>query len=96
VSPKASDTPVVVTEDSDTVNDRRIYGMNELGLGYILSTAVYSMLGLMLFIVALYIIEKITHFSISKKVVEEGNVAVSIVVGSIVIAMGIIVSAAIH
>ncbi len=70
--------------------------MEELGLKYIISTVVYSFLGLLLFVSALYIIEKITHFSISKQVVQEGNVAVSIVVGSIVIAMGIIVSAAIR
>ena len=70
--------------------------MEELGLKYIVSTVVYSFLGLLLFISALYIIEKITHFSISKQVVQDRNVAVSIVVGSIVIAMGIIVSAAIR
>lgn len=70
--------------------------MEELGLKYLLSTVVYSFLGLLLFISALFIIEKVTHFSVSKKVVQEGNVAVSIVVGSIIIAMGIIVSAAIR
>jgi len=70
--------------------------MDDLGIGHIVSTVVYSFLGLLLFISALFIIEKITHFSISKKVVEEANIAVSIVVGSIVIAMGIIVSSAIR
>ena len=70
--------------------------MEDLGLKYLLSTVVYSFLGLVLFIAALFLIEKITRFSVSKKVVQEGNTAVAIVVGSIVIAMGIIVSAAIH
>ncbi len=70
--------------------------MEELGLRYLVSTIVYSFLGLLLFMAALYLIEKVTQFSVSKKVVQEGNVAVSIVVGSIIIAMGIIVSAAIH
>ncbi len=70
--------------------------MSELGLNYILSTMVYSILGFVLFIAALYIIEKITRFSVSEKVVSEGNVAVGIVVGSIIIAMGIIISSAIH
>lgn len=70
--------------------------MEELGLKYLISTVVYSFLGLLLFMAALFIIEKVTRFSVSKKVVQEGNVAVSIVVGSIIIAMGIIVSAAIH
>jgi uncharacterized membrane protein YjfL (UPF0719 family) len=70
--------------------------MEELGLKYLLSTVVYSFLGLVLFVAALFIIEKITNFSVTKKVVQEGNIAVSIVVGCIIIAMGIIVSAAIH
>ena len=70
--------------------------MEDLGLHYLLSTVVYSFLGLLLFVVALLIIEKITRFSISNKVVKEGNVAVAIVVASIVIAMGLIVSSAIH
>ncbi|MEA2110498.1 MAG: DUF350 domain-containing protein [Campylobacterota bacterium] len=70
--------------------------MEELGLKYLLSTVVYSFLGLLLFVSALYIIEKITHFSVSKKVVQDGNIAVSIVVGCIIIAMGIIVSSAIR
>jgi uncharacterized membrane protein YjfL (UPF0719 family) len=70
--------------------------VEELGLKYLISTVIYSFLGLLLFMAALYVIEKVTQFSVSKKVVQEGNVAVSIVVGSIIIAMGIIVSAAIH
>ena len=70
--------------------------MEELGLKYLVSTVIYSFLGLFLFMAALYIIEKITNFSIQTKVVKEGNVAVSIVVGAIIIAMGIIVSAAIR
>ncbi len=70
--------------------------MEDLGLHTLLSTVIYSFLGLLLFIVALFIIEKITEFSIRNKVVKEGNVAVAIVVASIVIAMGLIVSSAIH
>jgi uncharacterized membrane protein YjfL (UPF0719 family) len=70
--------------------------MEDLALKYILSTILYSMLGLILFIFSLIVIEKITKFSITQKVVEDGNIAVSIVIGSIMIAMGIIISSAIH
>ncbi len=70
--------------------------MEELGLKYLVSTVVYSFLGLFLFMSALYIIEKVTHFSVQTKVVKDGNVAVALVVGSMIIAMGIIVSAAIR
>jgi uncharacterized membrane protein YjfL (UPF0719 family) len=70
--------------------------MEELELKYLLSTIVYTTLGLVLFILSLVFIEKITKFSITKKVADEGNIAVSIVIGSIIIAMGIIISSAIH
>ncbi len=72
--------------------------MEDLGLQikYIISTIIYSMLGFILFVGALYVIEKITMFSIKTKVVSEGNIAVAIVLGSIMIAMGIIISSAIH
>ena len=70
--------------------------MEELGLKYLVSTVVYSFLGLFLFIFALYLIEKITYFSVQVKVVKEGNIAVGIIVGAIIIAMGIIISAAIR
>ncbi len=70
--------------------------MSELGLQYLVSTIVYSVLGFILFIVAMYVVEKITPFSVTKKVVQEGNNAVAIVVASMVIAMGIIVASAIH
>jgi|GEM_PF-4977303 len=36
--------------------------MEDLALKYILSTIVYSMLGLILFIISLMVIEKITNF----------------------------------
>ncbi len=70
--------------------------MEELGLKYLLSTIIYSVLGFVLFVAALYAIEKVTHFSVQKEIVEDQNTALGIVIGSIVIAMGIIISAAIH
>ena len=70
--------------------------MSELGLQYLISTVVYSILGFILFILAMYVVEKITPFSVTKKVVQEGNNAVAIVVASMVIAMGLIVASAIH
>ncbi len=70
--------------------------MSELGLQYLVSTIIYSVLGFVLFVVAMYVVEKITPFSVTQKVVHEGNNAVAIVVASMVIAMGIIIASAIH
>ena len=65
--------------------------MSELG-----QTLLYAFVGLGIFIVSLFIMEVITKFSIGKKIVDDGNIAMAVVVGSIVMAMGMIISAAIH
>jgi len=65
--------------------------MSELG-----QTLLYAFAGLGIFIVSLFIMEVITKFSIGKKIVEDGNIAMAIVVGSIVLSMGMIISSAMH
>ena len=65
--------------------------MEQLG-----STLVYALLGLVVFMVALMVMEVITKFSIRKKVVEEGNIALAIVLASIIASLGMIISSAIQ
>lgn len=64
--------------------------MNELNLVTILSTLVYGVLGFALFMFSLWIMERLTPFSLEKKITEENNVALGIVVGAIILALGII------
>ena len=59
------------------------------------STLIYALLGLVVFMIALLVIEIITKFSINKKITQEGNIALAIVLGSIIIALGMIISSAI-
>jgi putative membrane protein len=59
-----------------------------------LSTLIYSMLGLALFAVALFIIQKVTPFSLRKEIEEDQNTALAIIVGSVFIALAIIIQAA--
>ena len=70
--------------------------MNELSLAPILSSLIYGTLGLALFFITLFIMEKITPFSLEKKITEEGNIALAIVIASIVLSLGIIFATAIH
>jgi len=65
--------------------------MEQLG-----STLVYALLGLVVFMVALMVMEVITKFSIRKKVVEEGNIALAIVLASIIASLGMIISSALQ
>ena len=68
----------------------------QLSLEYILSTLVYGGLGLVLFMFSLWLMEKLTPFSIEKKITEEGNIALGIVIAAIILSLGLIYSAAIQ
>jgi len=62
----------------------------------LVNTLIYTGLGLGIFIVALIIMEISTKFSISKKIAHEGNIALAIVIASIIASLGMIISSAIH
>jgi len=62
----------------------------------ITNTLVYTGIGLGVFIVALIIMEIGTKFSITKKIAHEGNIALAIVIASIIASLGMIISSAIR
>jgi putative membrane protein len=63
---------------------------------YILSTLIFVGIGLVFFALAFFIIVKTTPFSIRKELEEDHNTALAIVIGSVIIGIALIVSAAIH
>ena len=67
----------------------------ELQLAPIISTVVYSLIGVVLFIVAYKIIDFVTPYSIHKEISEDHNVALGVIIGSVMIALAIIIAAAI-
>jgi len=60
------------------------------------STLVYALIGLGVFIITLVLLEVLTKFSITKKITQEGNIALAIVLGSIIASLGMIISSAIR
>ncbi|MEM7407140.1 MAG: DUF350 domain-containing protein [Pseudomonadota bacterium] len=68
---------------------------SELTLLQIASSVVYSVIGIVVFLVAYAIIDKLTPFSIRKEIEEDQNTALAIIIGSCFIALAIIISAAI-
>ena len=61
-----------------------------------LSTVIYSVIGLVVFAVSLFIMTKITPFSIAKEIGEDQNTALAIIIGSVFISLAIIIQAAIR
>ncbi|MCE9545455.1 MAG: DUF350 domain-containing protein [Planctomycetia bacterium] len=57
---------------------------------------VFSLLGLVLFAFAIWIIVKVCPFSVRKEIEVDQNTSLAIIIGSIIIGIALIVSAAIH
>lgn len=65
-------------------------------LGDMTATLIYAILGTVIFIAVIFLIETITKFSIKKQIVEDGNIAVAIVLAAVIASLGMIISSAIH
>lgn len=63
--------------------------------GHMMASIVYALIGVAIFAVAFLVMEKIAPFSLKKELAEDDNVAVGVVLGSIVIGISIIVASAI-
>ena len=62
----------------------------------LINSLVYTVIGVVIFWLAFIIVDKITPYNLWKELVEEKNVALAIVVGSMCLGIAIIVGAAIH
>ena len=62
----------------------------------VMSALIYAGLGIAVFFLALLLIEVATKYSVNKKIAQEGNVALAIVLGSIVLSLGMIIASAIR
>jgi len=63
---------------------------------FVISTLVFAILGILLFGLAFWIIVKVTPFSIRKEIEEDQNMALAILIASIIIGIAMVVAAAVH
>jgi putative membrane protein len=57
---------------------------------------IYSVLGILIFVIAFVIIDKMTPYHLWKEIIEDKNVALAILIGALSIGMCIIIAAAVH
>lgn len=62
----------------------------------VISSIVYSIIGIVILVLSFYIVEKITPHNLYKKIVEENNVAIAIVGAGFILAIAVIISSAIR
>ncbi|HVR37729.1 MAG TPA: DUF350 domain-containing protein [Thermoanaerobaculia bacterium] len=60
------------------------------------STVIYTLFGLIVFAIAFWMIVKIAPFSIRKEIEADQNTALAILIGSVILGLAIIISAALH
>jgi putative membrane protein len=65
-------------------------------LPLVISTLVFVILGLIVFAVAFFIIAKTAPFSVRKELEDDQNVALAIVIGSVILGSALIIAAAVH
>ena len=61
-----------------------------------LLTLGYTVFGLLMFAIAFWIIVQVTPFSIRKEVEEDQNIALAILIGSVMLGLAIIIASTIH
>ena len=61
----------------------------------VVSTVFYTLLGVVLMGLCWWLINRLTHFSVVKEIEEDQNVALAILIGSVFIALALIIGAVI-
>ncbi|MEO7649282.1 MAG: DUF350 domain-containing protein [Bryobacteraceae bacterium] len=70
--------------------------MPEFHPGHFLNAIVYAVLGIVIFVGAFCIVDKLTPYALWKEIVEEKNLALAVMVGAMSIGVCIIIAAAVH
>ena len=70
--------------------------MTDFHPGYLLNAIVYSILGIIIFVLAFVVVDKMTPYDLWREICENRNTALAIMVGAMSIGVCIIIAAAVH
>jgi uncharacterized membrane protein YjfL (UPF0719 family) len=70
--------------------------MNDFHPAYIWNAVIFAVLGLLIFLVAFVLVDKMTPYHLWNEIVHEHNTALAILVGAMSIGMCMIIAAAVH
>ena len=68
----------------------------EFRIDHFLNAVVYAALGIVIYLLAFFVIDKATPGELSREIFEKHNVAAAVVVGFMMLGIGIIIAAAVH
>ena len=81
------------------LTDANVFGLivpMESLLPVVVTTLVFVVIGLIIFALTFFIIAKATPFSVRKEIEEDHNVALAIVIASVILGSALIIAAAVH
>jgi uncharacterized membrane protein YjfL (UPF0719 family) len=61
----------------------------------LVATTAYSLLGILLFALCFYLISKVVPFSLRKEIEEDQNVALAILIASVILGLSLIIASAV-
>ena len=61
-----------------------------------LAAVIFAIIGVVLFIIAFMVFDKLTPGSLWKELIEDQNTAIGVLMGAVAIALAIIIAAAVH
>ena len=70
--------------------------MVEFHPGMLLNALIYAVLGILIFLFAFFIVDRMTPYHLWREIVEDKNIALAILIGAISLGMCIIIAAAVH
>jgi uncharacterized membrane protein YjfL (UPF0719 family) len=70
--------------------------MTEFHAGTLLNALIYAVLGIVIFLFAFFLVDKMTPYHLWKEIVEDKNIALAILIGAISLGMCLIIAAAVH
>ena len=62
----------------------------------IIAAIVFAVLGIVTFVIAFVVIDRMTPFTLWKEIIDEHNTALAVLIGFIALGLSIIIAAAIH
>ena len=63
---------------------------------YLLNALIYSVLGIVVFVTAFWVLDLLTPYALWKEIVEDHNIALAIMVGAMSLGVCVIIAAAVH
>lgn len=70
--------------------------MSLVPIANLISAVVFTLLGILIFVVAFVVMDRVTPYHLWKEIVQEHNIALAILVGAMSIGICIIIASAIH